>query len=69
VLLEDLEKGLPAELRQSLGLSGTCPACDVTLACVGNIDDDPDFDVWTISTHDREGAPRGTPIHHLKDLQ
>jgi type IV pilus assembly protein PilA len=69
VLLEDLKKGLPAELRQSLGLSGTCPACDVTLACVGNIDDDPDFDVWSISTRDREGAPRGTPIHHLKDLQ
>ncbi len=68
VLLEDLLIKLPAELRASLGLSGTCPDCDVTIACVGNLDADPEVDVWTISTKDRPEAPRGTPIHHLKDL-
>lgn len=68
VLLEDLLAKLPAELRATTGLVGTCPACDVTIACVGNLDDDADVDVWTISTKDRPEAARGTPIHHLKDL-
>ena len=68
VLLEDLLIKLPAELRSLLGLSGTCPDCDVTVACVGNLDADPEVDVWTISTKDRPGAARGTAIHHLKDL-
>ena len=69
VLLEDLLGKLPAEIRSTVGLSGTCPACEVTIACVGNLDADPEVDVWTISTKDRPEAARGTPIHHLKDLQ
>ena len=68
VLLEDLLAKLPAELRASVGLQGTCPDCNVTIACVGNLDADPEVDVWTISTKDRPEAARGTPIHHLKDL-
>lgn len=68
VLLEDLLGKLPAELRATVGLAGTCPACELTVACVGNLDDDPEVDVWTISTKDRPEAARGTPIHHLKDL-
>ncbi len=68
VLLEDLLTKLPPELRSMTGLHGTCPECDVTIACIGNVDDDPDLDAWTISTSDRPGAARGTPIHHLKDL-
>jgi type IV pilus assembly protein PilA len=68
VLLEDLLAKLPADLRAKVGISGTCPQCEVTIACVGNLDDDPEVDVWTISTADRPEAARGTPIHHLKDL-
>lgn len=68
VLLEDLLLKLPAEIRATVGLTGTCPACEVTIACVGNLDADPDVDVWTISTADRPEAARGTPLHHLKDL-
>jgi len=68
VLLEDLLNKLPAELRSLLGIEGACPDCNVTIACVGNLDADPDVDVWTISTKDRPGAARGTPFHHLKDL-
>jgi hypothetical protein len=68
VLLEDLLLKMPAEVRASLGLRGECPQCDLTIACVGNLDDDPDVDVWSISTKDRPDAARGTPIHHLKDL-
>ena len=66
--LEDLLLKLPPELRAATGLEGTCPDCNVTIACVANLDDDPDVDVWTISTKDRPEAARGTPIHHLKDL-
>jgi type IV pilus assembly protein PilA len=68
VLLEDLLMKLPRELRAMTGLEGACPDCNVTIACVGNVDADPDVDVWTISTKDRPGAARGTPSHHLKDL-
>jgi type IV pilus assembly protein PilA len=68
VLLEDLLLPLPAELRASAGISGQCPDCSMTVLCVGNLDDDPDLDVWSISTKDRPDGVRGTPIHHLKDL-
>lgn len=68
VLLEDLLIKFPAELKPVLGLEGACPSCSVTIGCIGNVDDDPELDVWTISTKDRPEAPRGTPIHHVKDL-
>ena len=68
VLLEDLLGKLPAEIRTTVGLTGICPECEVTIACVGNLDADPDVDVWTISTKNRPESARGTPIHHLKDL-
>ncbi len=68
VSVEELLPKLPAEVRALLGLEGTCPACDITVACVGNLDADDDVDVWSISTKDRPDAPRGTPIHHRKDL-
>ena len=68
VLLEDLLLKLPKDIRAATGLSGACPDCNVTIACVANLDDDPEVDVWSISTKDRPEAARGTPIHHLKDL-
>lgn len=68
VLLEDLLVRFPPELKATLGVEGTCPACEVTIGCIGNLDDDPELDVWTISTKNRPEAARGTPIHHLKDL-
>lgn len=68
VLLEDLLGKLPKDLRATVGLEGACPDCNITIACVGNLDADADVDVWTISTRDRPGAARGTPLHHLEDL-
>lgn len=68
VLLEDLLLKLPADIRAMTGLRGECPHCEVVIACVGNLDDDDDVDVWTVSTADRPEAARGTPFHHLKDL-
>lgn len=68
IAVEELLPRLPDEVRATLGLEGTCPACDITMACVGNLDGDPEVDVWSISTKDRPGAARGTPIHHRKDL-
>lgn len=68
VLLEDLLIKFPPELMTQLGIEGTCPECNVTLGCIGNVDDDAELDVWTISTKDRPEAARGTPVHHLKDL-
>jgi len=36
-------------------------------ACVGNIDDDPTLDVWTISSADRS-VPAGTPLNEVNDV-
>ncbi len=40
-----------------LGLSGKCPEnCQISAVCVAQLDDDPTFDIWSIST-----APRKLP--------
>ncbi|NTX53798.1 hypothetical protein [Myxococcus sp. CA039A] len=41
---------LPSEVRAQLGLSGTCPRCEITAACAANLDDDDTLDVWVVST-------------------
>lgn len=68
-----LRARLPDEVAAQLGLSGTCPACDVTVACVGNIDDDDTVDVWSISTKDRvidgQVVTRGLPWRHVNDRE
>lgn len=63
----------PADVRALLGIHGECPACQVVVGCVGNIDDDEAVDVWTISTEDRsfEGREvvRGTAYRHRNDRE
>lgn len=68
VTVEDLLPKLPGEVREQLGLSGTCPACQLIVGCVGNLDEDADVDVWTIATFERPGAARGTPLNFVSDL-
>ncbi len=68
VTVEELLPKFPVELRATLGLSGACPSCEVTVGCIANLDQDPDVDVWTISSGDRDGAARGTPLKHLNDV-
>lgn len=53
---ETLEAGVPTLLRETLGVSGSCPGCSVTLLCVGNLDDDDTVDVWSISSAERADA-------------
>ena len=74
VSAEWLRERLPADVAAQLGLSGVCPACDVTVACVGNIDDDETVDVWSISTKDRvlpsgETVTQGLPWRHVNDRE
>lgn len=74
VTAEWLRARLPADVAAQLGLEGTCPACEVTLACVGNIDDDDTVDVWSISTKDRtlptgQVVTRGLPWRHVNDRE
>ncbi|WP_141332601.1 hypothetical protein [Myxococcus sp. AB025B] len=66
---------LPPRLKPILGLSGTCPACEITAACAANLDEDDGLDVWVISTgelnlRDIDGKPTapGEPIHVMSDL-
>ncbi|WP_224242041.1 hypothetical protein [Hyalangium gracile] len=55
-----------------VGLSGTCPACDITLVCIGDIDGDSELDAWSISTKERQGPegpiPPGEPFNDFYDL-
>ena len=63
-------------VRARLGVSGECPACDITLVCAGNTDGDATLDVWVLSTgpldlHDLDGEPTepGVPVQLLDDTQ
>jgi hypothetical protein len=38
-----------------LGVSGACPDCTITLACIENTDADSDYSVWSISSRNRLG--------------
>ncbi|NPD25178.1 fimbrial protein [Corallococcus exiguus] len=69
-------EALPPSLKARLGVSGTCPACDITLTCVGNTDDDTTLDVWVLSTgpldlHDVDGDPAepGVPVQLVDDTR
>jgi hypothetical protein len=68
ITVEDLLPKFPPEARALLGIEGTCPDCQLVVGCIANLDDDPDVDVWTISTKDRPGANRGTPLKFVSDL-
>lgn len=63
---------VPGGLRTTFGLSGQCPECNVTMACVGDPDNDGEPDVWTISTEAREvsgvNVPAGMPHNDVADL-
>jgi hypothetical protein len=66
---------LPPEVAAEVGISGTCPSCAITMACAGDIDDNPADapDVWSVSTRARqtpggELIPAGKPFHHVDDL-
>ena len=53
---------VPADVVRRLGVSGACPACELTVACVAQLDEDEGVDIWTLSSGDRPG-PEGTIVH------
>ncbi len=63
-----LLEAIPANVRQSLRVTDEA----FTVACAGNIDNDPAIDVWTISSEPRiiDGlqVPAGVPHNDLEDL-
>jgi hypothetical protein len=68
-----LESGVAPEVWDTVGIRFESGACAVTALAVSNLDDDPDLDVWTISTVERrlDGgvvAPAFSPFHYLDDL-
>lgn len=49
------------------GVSGTCPDCQVVLACVTEFEGEPGVTVWSVATFDRKAAngelvPAGQPV-------
>lgn len=68
-------KDLPPDVASQVGVSGTCPDCSITMACAGDIDNNPSDspDVWSISTQDRKTAqgeliPAGQPYNDVNDV-
>lgn len=64
---------IPPDLEAELGVQGTCPDCDYTAVCVGNVDNDDTLDVWSVSSRERVDAdglsvPPGVPMHHVDDV-
>jgi type IV pilus assembly protein PilA len=56
------------------GVHGQCPNCSFVAVCAGNIDSDPELDVWSISTEDRTGPngepiPAGSPFNDVNDVK
>lgn len=72
--LEGLERAIPRDLWNELGVSGKCPdACSITIVGAGNIDTDDTIDVWSISTKartiDGQSVPAGVPHCHVDDTK
>ncbi|WP_223645633.1 fimbrial protein [Corallococcus sp. EGB] len=69
-------EALPLSVKARLGVSGECPACDITLVCAGNTDDDPTLDLWILSTGpldlqdvNGDAAEPGVPVQLVDDTQ
>jgi type IV pilus assembly protein PilA len=65
---------LPPYVAELVGISGQCPACNITMVCAGNLDSDRTLDIWSISTADRtldDGTlvSSGEPFHHVHDIK
>ncbi len=63
----DLELATP-------GVHGECPDCGYVAMCVGQADQDPDLDMWVISSRELElangeSAPAGVPVNLRYDLE
>lgn len=68
-----LDAAIPPGVQAKLGLQG-CPACELTVTCAGNVDDDPAIDVWSITLGvQQEGgassAVAGFPVNLVDDTQ
>jgi type IV pilus assembly protein PilA len=69
---ERFDEAIPGAVREKLGVQGTCPACELTAVCVGNIDSDQTMDVWSVTLgYRQEGqaftSVAGEFIHHQDD--
>ncbi|MBL8936543.1 MAG: fimbrial protein [Archangium sp.] len=72
--VEAVERAIPRELWNELGVSGKCPdACSITIVGAGNLDSDDTIDVWSISTKartlDGQSVPAGVPHCHVDDTK
>ncbi|AKQ64329.1 Pilin [Myxococcus hansupus] len=64
---------VPVLAITQVGVTGECPECDITAACLANLDGDDDLDVWLISTGevvgpDEKPVPPGELLHFASDL-
>ncbi|MFL5319274.1 MAG: hypothetical protein ACJ790_06420 [Myxococcaceae bacterium] len=68
-------RGVKAAAAQGVvpGVEGVCPKCEVTVLCVGQMDDDATLDVWSVSTKARklqgETVEAGMASHDVNDFE
>ncbi|MER2559988.1 MAG: hypothetical protein ABTQ32_04670 [Myxococcaceae bacterium] len=72
--VEGLERAIPRELWNEIGVSGKCPDdCSITIVGAANLDSDETVDVWSISTKartlDGQSVPAGSPHCHVDDTK
>lgn len=72
--VEALERAIPRELWDEVGVSGKCPdACSITIVGASNLDADDTIDVWSVSTKartlDGQSVPAGRPHCHVDDTR
>ena len=70
---DELAAAISAHVSGPLGVAGRCPECNITIGCGANVDNDPQIDVWSISTADRTTAggkriAAGTPYNDFNDV-
>lgn len=66
---EQLDAALPREVRERLGLKGTCPTCELTMLCAANLDSDETLDVWIITVMGTPDGSSATQVTQLVDDQ
>lgn len=57
---------------ETASVLGTCPDCVLVMSCIGELDEDTDVDVWTISTAPRvingKSIAAGVPYNNVNDV-
>lgn len=58
-----------SQYRYTVALKGSCPSCEVTAGCEGNLDSDDTLDQWKVTVIADKPSESGEVIHVVDDIQ